>query len=349
MTDNNDILEEQIGSLGSDLEENLGKLKHVGKTKRDLTDSENDAKSSFLERSNSRMVFGQNHTEAERENSIKGGWIPIDRSRLGVRDQFYPEDWEFRIKPATVEAIKNWSSIDEDNMAVTNNVFNEVIKSCVSINTPLGKLPWGKMNSWDRFWFILMIREYTFVKGEAALNYDEDCPECGANIMFDLNPDALVYEFPDEEVVEKHWSAKDRMWVIDPREYDVDGPIVNLYVPTLEKDEMILQWAYAQSQLGKTINEPFLRFLPWLIAKCNKEYSVFEKYVKEAKREFDSWDTDMFSFMDEVLRNITVNPSEKLKQTCYNCGEEVRTAVRFPNGIKHIFAIQSKHRKFGSK
>lgn len=350
MSNEYDNLENQIGGIGAETPQGqpevLGHLQHVNKPKRDLTADEEASKEKFL----SRTGFGhKNDADLPVEYSIMDGWTPIDRERMGIRGKFYPEDWQFRIKPATVEAIKNWSSIDEENIAVTNNVFNEVMKSCVSISTAAGKLPWGKINSWDRFWFILMIREYTFAKGEAALDYEEECPECGAPIHYDLNADALVYEFPDEDIVEKYWNAEERAWVIDPSEYDLDEPVQRLYVPTLEKDEMILQWAYAQSQLGKSISEPFLRFLPWLIQKSSRDPQVFEKFVKDAKKVFNSWDADMFSFMDEVLRNITINPSEKLKQTCPNCGEEVRTAVRFPNGIKHIFAIPSKHRKFGTK
>lgn len=333
-------LEEQLGKLGSEEEvQSLGHLEHVGKRQADLTPEEEASKEAFLKRSRQEAFIP----------AIEKGWIPIDRSLLGVRDQFYPEEWEFRVKPATVEAIKNWSAINEENLAITNSVFNEIVKSCVSIMGPNGKIGWGKMNSWDRFWFINTVREYTFEKGENMLSYTEECPECGGDVTYELTSDKLVYEFPDPEVVEKHWNREDRTWYINPKEYDVNAPMVKLYVPTLEKDEAILQWAYAQAQAGKQINEPFLRFLPWLLEKAPKNGELFDNMVKEAKQQFNSWDAEMFSFMDEVLRNITVNPSEKLRQICPNCGEEVIASVRFPNGVKSIFSVPNKHRKFGSK
>ena len=333
-------LEEQLGKLGSEEDvQTLGHLEHVGKRQADLTPEEEASKEAFLKRSRQEAFIP----------AIEKGWIPIDRSLLGVRDQFYPEEWEFRVKPATVEAIKNWSAINEENLAITNSVFNEIVKSCVSIMGPNGKIGWGKMNSWDRFWFINTVREYTFEKGENILSYTEECPECGGDVTYELTSDKLVYEFPDPEVVEKHWNREDRTWYINPKEYDVNAPMVKLYVPTLEKDEAILQWAYAQAQAGKQINEPFLRFLPWLLEKSPKNGELFDNMVKDAKQQFNSWDAEMFSFMDEVLRNITVNPSEKLRQVCPNCGEEVIASVRFPNGVKSIFSVPNKHRKFGSK
>lgn len=348
MSNEYDNLESQIGGIGAetpqDQPEVLGHLQHVNKPKRDLTADEEASKEAFL----NRHRFG---ADAQLDNtySITEGWIPIDRSLLKIRDIFYPEDWQFRVRPATVEAIKNWSSIDETNLAVTNNVFNEIMKSCVSIATPVGKLPWNKLNSWDRFWFIMTVHDYTFAKGESVLDYEEDCTECGAPIKFNLTPDALVYEFPDEDIIEKHWNREKRAWIIDPAEYDVDAPVQTLYVPTLEKDDAIFQWAYAQSQQGKQLSEPFLRFLPWLLEKAPKDPNLLDKEIKAAKKRFSEWDEEMFSFMEEVRRNITINPSEKLKQVCPNCGEEVIASVRFPNGIKSIFAVPSKHRKFGSK
>lgn len=333
-------LEDQLGNIGGEEEvKTLGHLEHVGKNQADLTPEEEASKEAFLKRSRNDMFIP----------TIEKGWIPIDRALLGIRDLFYPEDWEFRVKPATVEAIKNWSSIDEENLAVTNTVFNEIMKACVSIMGPAGKIGWGKLNSWDRFWFINVVREYTFSKGENVLSYTEECPECGGDVTYELTSDKLVYEFPDDDIVEKHWNREDRTWYINPKDYDIDAPMQKLYVPTLEKDEAILQWAYAQAQANKQINEPFLRFLPWLLEKAPKNPELLDKMIREAKMTFSSWDTEMFSFMDEVLRNITINPSEKLKQICPNCGEEVVASVRFPNGIKSIFSVPNKHRKFGSK
>ena len=64
---------------------------------------------------------------------LREGWIPVNRELMGTRSYFYPQDWEFRIRPATVEAIRNWSNVDENNI-----VGDGTIKA---INYLLGK--WG--------------------------------------------------------------------------------------------------------------------------------------------------------------------------------------------------------------
>jgi hypothetical protein len=345
--DKDEILENAIGNMGGEAEHDtgLGKLNHIPGQQPALTEEEKASLAAFNKRSDTVLRLNREPKD------IRDGWIPIDRGTLGIRSQFYPEEYEFRVKPATVEAIKNWSSINEENLAVTNGVFNEIIKSCVSIyNTSTEQfVSWGKINSWDRFWFILKVREYTFVKGESVLRFDDECDNCGADLLFELKSDQLYYEFPDQEVIDNCWNSEGRYWDIKPREYDVEHPALKLYTPTLDKDEAILQWGYAMNQAGKKLSEPFLRFLPWLLERAPKDSALLDKKIKECKREFDSWDVDMFGFMEDVLRNITINPSEKLSQKCPHCGEEVKAAVRFPNGIRSIFAMENKHRKFGTK
>ena len=37
------------------------------------------------------------------------------------------------------------------------------------------------------------------------------------------------------------------------------------------------------------------------------------------------------------------------KMKCPYCGEEVTAQIEFQNGIKDLFAISSRHKKFGKK
>lgn len=362
MSDNNinEIMEQQIGSMGGEQTNqelnDLGKLRHIPGQQKELEPSEQDSRAAFeatIDRKrNQSTKTNSNIIKMNTEfNDIRDGWVPINRSDMGFRSQFYPQSWQFRVRPATVEAIRNWSSIDEENLAVVNNVMNEIIRSCVSIYDEVtgGSISWEKINSWDRFWFILKAREYTFVNGEQAMEFDEECDGCGENVHFVLEADSLFYEFPDPEVVERNWNQDGMYWDIDPREYDVDYHKVKFFIPTLQKDAAILQWLYAQNEAGKKIDEVFIKFLPFMLERAPKDANLLDRTIKECHNEFKRWDTETFIFFDEVRRNITINPTEKLIGVCPNCGEEVRSTVRFPNGIKYLFAIQGRHKKFGSK
>lgn len=349
-TDNTSF-EEQIGHLGGITEQpdttpSVGeKLRYMNNNSLDnITNEEKSSMEAFLNKT--RAIGAEFH---EHGVNISEGWIPVDRSEMGVRTKFYPDDWVFYIRPATVEAIKNWSSIDEERIDIVNSVFNDIMRSCVSIKSAAGNVPWSKINSWDRFWFVLKIREYTFKQGEAKIEFTDTCSECDEELTFTLTSQSLFYEFPDDSIVEKHWNSIDRAWFIDPHDYGVDRAPVKLYVPTLEKDQAILDWAIAKQRANKKIDSVFLKFLPWLLPKAPKDEAVLEKFINDCHSTFKSWDIEMFDFMDDVLRNVTINPSEKLKMVCPHCGEEAVSNVRFPNGVRALFKTEPKHKKFGTR
>lgn len=326
------------------LVDSLGTLKNVpGKSH--STKSLKDSKEE-----NSKIGLGTIGDNIFSKAEYRDGWIDVDRSLLGERDIFYPEDWQFKIRPANVEAIKNWSTLDEENFNSIDDVFNEILKSCLSINTSTGQIPWGNINSWDRFFFILLIREYTFIKGESKLEYEEECVECENSITFTLTSSALMYDMPDKEIIDMY-DKESRCWRIDPTEYDIDGDPITFYLPTLEKDANIKAWVISklQENKNKKIDQVFIKFLAWLAPKISKDPTIADRQIRGYQNKFKDLDTEMFSFMDDVIRNITVTPSTKLITKCPVCGEEVTSTIRFQNSIRDLFTVRNKYKKFGSK
>lgn len=279
---------------------------------------------------------------------FREGWIDVDRALLGGRSVFYPEDWQFRIRPATVEAIRNWSAIDDENALSIDDVFNEILKSCLSIVTPMGPLPWSNIRSWDRFFFILLIREYTFVQGESKIEFTEDCPNCDNPVPFTLRSTSLDYDLPDPEVMGM-FDKQEQNWLIVPEDYDVPEDPITLYLPTLEKDANIKAWMIQRYQEKKKIDTIFMKFLPWLAPKISKDTTIANRQIREYEMKFKSWDTEMFSLMDDVIRNIVVTPATNMITTCPTCGEEVTTQIRFQDGVRSLFSMANKHKKFGKK
>jgi hypothetical protein len=278
----------------------------------------------------------------------RDGWLNVPKSVLGDRAKFYPEEWEFKIRPATVDTIKSWSTLDDENANSIDDVFNEILKTCLSISTPYGPMPWGNIRSWDRFFFILLIREYTFQQGERKVSFNEDCINCDNPVEFNLVSSALEYDLPDPEVM-KYFSEEGQVWLIDPVEFEVNEEPITLYLPTLDKDANIKAWLIQRLQDKKKIDNVFIKFLPWMSKTISKDLTIANKQIRDLEIKFKSWDTEMFSLMDEILRNIVITPASKLITKCPICGEEVTADIRFPNGVRGLFAMGNKHKKFGNK
>ena len=147
-----DSLESQIGDFGnpepvSTYSEtaDLGRLEHLVNRGRP-TESEREEMEEFVRQVDKKSKFNKNREESDEPASISEGWVPINREEMGIRSQFYPEDWTFYIRPATVQAIKNWTSIDEERPDQVNTVFNDIIKTCVKISTSTNGVSWQNIN-----------------------------------------------------------------------------------------------------------------------------------------------------------------------------------------------------------
>lgn len=282
---------------------------------------------------------------------VRDGWMPIDRRLLGERDKFYPAEWTFMVRPATVEAIRNWSMLDESNANSIDDVFNEILKHCLTIKTPYGPQTWQSINNWDRFFFVLVIREFTFANGENNIEFFEDCENCDASTRFTLESQALMYDLPDESVLQ-YFDCETRTWFINPVDFGVDYPDeIKLYVPTIERDANIKAWLISEYQENdkKKFDNVFIKFLPWLVPKISKDASAAKMQIRKAEMMFKGWDTEMFSFMNDVIKNIAVTPSTSISAICPSCGEEVTTRLRFPDGVGSLFNVVNRRSKFGTK
>lgn len=321
--------------LGTKLEHSVG-----GRTKADKERDQETINQMGLSR------VGENiKTKAE----IREGWIPVDRALLGERDIFYPESWSFKIRPATVDTIRKWSTIDDENPLVIDEVFTEVLQSCLSISDGTKLIPYGNLNSWDRFFFILLVREYTFINGEQKIQFSEDCPECDNEVTYELTTQSLMYDMPDQEVM-KYYDRETRTWNIDPQDFGLDEEdIITLYIPTIERDANIRNWMVNRIRDGKKVDNVFLKFLPWMAQRVQKDVNMATKTIRQCEIKYKAWDTNMFTFMDDVIRNIVVTPAQTLSAQCPVCGEEVTTQIRFQDGISSLFNVQNKFRKFGKK
>lgn len=332
----------EIGALGGE-ETSLGKLQHKSAygQKEDLNEDDRASLAAFLDK-------GKRLKEEKEEIAISSGWIPINRDDLGVRSNFYPESWEFFVKPATMQAIKNWTAIDESRPDQVNKVFDEIIKQCVKIDTHSTQgAGWAQVNSWDRFWFILKVREYTFGVGENKVEFTDECTECAQEITYTLTANSLHYEFPDDNLIQDYWNGT--VWEIDPTEYDVEHEPIKLYTPKLGKDSAIIDWAVAKQREGGKIDENFIEMLVWLLDKPSRDASMLDRQIQKIYKEYKAWDVEMFTFMRDVIKNITINPKENLTTRCPHCGQETISGVQFPDGIQALFGSNKPRKKFGSR
>ena len=139
------------------------------------------------------------------------------------------------------------------------------------------------------------------------------------------------------------------IWTIDPEEFEVHGDVINLYLPTLEKRANIKAWMIARLQAKKKVDQTFIKFLPWMAPKISKDATVAARQIKEYENRFKNMDAEMFSLVDEIINNIQVTQKTKILMKCPFCGEEATTDIQFQDGIRTIFNVSNRRKKFGNK
>ena len=115
-------LAQQIGNLGGDSEpeQNIQQTPQnyegiVGGTLRHVPGAQKEELRQEMSQITQKKHLTRIGESIQRSSEIRDGWMDVDKKLLGERAIFYPEDWQFRVRPATVEAIRNWSNIDDEN------------------------------------------------------------------------------------------------------------------------------------------------------------------------------------------------------------------------------------------
>ena len=127
MSNEYEILEKQIGGLGAQAQE-------TPETPDEAPETLDGTPTSGLGKA---KHFGVKHNTSEQESTgsmIRTGWIQLDREEFEDRALFYPEDWKFFVKPASVNDIKNFSSIDESRPDYAQDILNEMLRNNFKIN-----------------------------------------------------------------------------------------------------------------------------------------------------------------------------------------------------------------------
>ena len=106
----------------------------------------------------------------------------------------------------------------------------------------------------------------------------------------------------------------------------------------LQKDANIKAWIIAEYNENekKKFDPVFIKFLPWMCPTISKDFNIARTQIRKAEMTFKSWNTDMFSFMDDSA-------------VCPSCGEEVTARLRFPDGVGALFNVVNRRKKFGTK
>lgn len=274
--------------------------------------------------------------EIQRIQSLTG-YVKLDLANFPSGGQFYREDFEIHIRAARVGEIREFSTLDEENILDVDEKLNSLLVGCTKIMYGNQRGSYRDVLEEDRIYLILSIRELTFKDGENKLMMPvgkKNCKtgSCKAQDSMELRTGNLQFNEQDE-LIEKYYDFENKCFTVPTKNHGE----LTIAPPTIGVMRAITDWIRKREQEGKTWDKSSLSILPYI----QREWRGFnDKEIFSAITAFQGWDASKFSIVYRLVEKAKIGVKPEFNYPCESCGEEVAVPLTFPGGIKALFIIQ---------
>ena len=262
------------------------------------------------------------------------GWQEIDLGDLPTQGLFYPEGTEIVIRAAESKEIRHWSTIDENDLAKLDDMLNFVLERCVKIKFPEGqRSTWMDLKEVDRFYLILAVSEYTFIKSGNKLKV-----KISETKSMDVTKEMVDYINLDQELME-YYDPKLRLFSIKLP----DDSELRVTLPSVGVTNWLKKYVIRQKRNNEQIDEDFVNFAPLVILDWR---GLTELTYKNFVMESEEWSALRISLLSEIRQKLIESVEPVIKFTDENGGER-RLPLNFQGGIKSLFIISNPFGQLG--
>jgi hypothetical protein len=279
------------------------------------------------------------------ESSIAGAndrfWKNIPFTSLPSQGMFYPENSEITIKAATVSEIRQWSTIDEDDMLDVDDKLNFVIEKCCRFKVKGGEswLTWRDISELDRLALVFMIQEMTFPKDQNTLYVKIECnANCEAENKWreEVKVRSSMLQFIEMPAdVMKYYSPEFKCFEVKS---DKLKETFYLYMPTIGVVERLRARIAEARKMGRNLDKAFISLSPYIIQDWQN--LTQQEFFDISKQSF-GWHINKFTFIKKFTEMIENARFSMMGMPCPKCGGRVTTPLFQKSGftVKDLFLI----------
>jgi len=268
------------------------------------------------------------HSRSEDQVSLGNqiGWQKLPIIDLPTQGLFYPEGAQIAIRAATANEVRHWSTIQDDDVSAINDMMNYILERCMSYKISESAVSsWKDIKEIDRFYILLAIREYTFVKGENHLQVSVSETD-----KINVTKDMIDYINFDEKLM-KYYDPEKRCFSLKFK----TGRTIDVTIPSAGVTNFVKRYIQRKQQSQQMFDQDFITFAPFILREWRGlSDSTYEQMVVESNR----WSIEEISVLTHVrdLFLSTINPVVKYVD---QGGAEQTAPLNFRGGIKSIFLI----------
>jgi len=253
------------------------------------------------------------------------GWQRLPISDLPTRGLFYPEGAEIAIRSATGAEIRHWSTLDENDLSALDDMLNYILERCATFKTPGSVSSWKDMKEVDRFYVLLAIREFTFIKGDNNLQVS-----ISETKKMDVSKDMISFIEFDENLMERY-DAQKRCFVLKFK----NGRSIDVDVPSIGVTSFIKNYFLRKQKMQEPVDQDFIRFAPFVIREWRGlSDASYSKIVEDSNQ----WGITEISVLNKIRAMLGESVNPVIRYTDEG-GMEHTAPLNFLGGIKSIFLI----------
>jgi len=274
--------------------------------------------------------------EIQRIQSLTG-YIKLDLMNFPSGGQFYREDFEIHIRAARVGEIREFSTLDEENILDVDEKLNSLLVNCTKIMYGNQRGSYRDVLEEDRIYLILSIRELTFKDGENKLMMPvgkKNCKTgtCKSQESMELRTGNLQFNDKDD-LLEKYYDYENKCFTVATKSHGS----LTIAPPTIGVMRSITDWIRKREEENLPWDKSSLAILPYI----QREWRGFnDKEIFSAITNFQGWDASKYSIIYRLVEKAKIGVKPEFAFPCDSCGEEVAVPLTFPGGIKALFIIQ---------
>ena len=256
------------------------------------------------------------------------GWIPLKLEDLPTRGLFYPKDTVIAIRAATGGEIRHWSTLDETDFAILDDMINYVVERCTTIkpgNPESAHMSWKDIKEVDRFYILLALHELTFANGENKLQV-----KISDTKKIDVRKDMVSYISLDPKLMQ-YYDEDERCFILKLK----TGRVLKLDIPCVGVTQWLKNFIIRKRNMQEFIDEDYLTFAPFIIRNWRGlNDDLYLKFVEDSQK----WDVTTISLLVHVKQLFadTINPVVRYHD---EGGTEQVAPLNFQGGIKSLFLI----------
>jgi hypothetical protein len=269
-----------------------------------------------------KLPFQRNENQISQGNQI--GWQKLPIKDLPTKGLFYPEGTEVSIRAASAGEIRHWSTLQEDDPYSLDDMLNYVLERCVSFKSgPTSS--WRDIKEIDRFYILLAIREYTFVKGENQLQVKVDE---GKNV--NVTKEMVDFIQIDDRLM-KYYDPEKRCFLLKFK----SGGTIEVTIPNVGVTNFLKGYISRKQSSGQGFDTDFITFAPFVIKDWRGlNDSVYEKMVMDSY----NWTMQEVSVLAHI-KDIFVETVDPVIKYTDEGGAERVAPLNFRGGIKSLFLV----------